>query len=385
MNHSRTEAPATAPPRVLFICSALRTGGAERQWSILVPSLAARGFAPHVVALRGGGRFFDDIRAAGVEIECAGLRSRYDVARIARVVRSARSDPPDLVVTQEINAHVVGALVAASCRVPHIGIEHTPSGLPRKLHRRLLSRLVARRLDALVAVGEAQVTDLTRLGFRREAISVIANGIPELKPERSRYDVRAELGVDQEAFVALLVATLRPQKRAHLFVSAIATAYERDAGVVGVVAGGGPDLDAIRSLAGRSGGAVTMLGERQDVADLVNAADAVCFTSVSEGLPMAALEAMSLARPIVAMAVPGIEEAVVDGETGVLVPSGDVDAFAVALRELRRDPAVARRLGEGGRRRFDRLYWADRMVDDYANLFRRVLGVNGTTRRVGSS
>lgn len=360
-------------PKILFICSALQTGGAERLWAILVPQLARRGFTPRVLTLTGRGRFFDELEAAGVDIGCARLKSRFDVGGVVRIIRSARTARPDLVVTQEINAHVIGAVVAAACRVPHVAIDHTPFGLPRARHRRALTRLIAPHVDALVAVGMEQIPDLTGLGYANERITVISNGVPDLRPDRSRADVLAELGLPETAWIALLVASLRRQKRAELFVSAVTAAHAADQRIVGVVVGGGPEFDVMHSLAGSSGGAVLVLGERRDVADLMHASDVACFTSAMEGLPMVALEAMALARPVVAMRVPGIEEAVVDGETGVLVESGDVESFANTLVRLSRAPETVARLGAGGRSRYERLYGAERMVEGYERLFARVL------------
>jgi glycosyltransferase involved in cell wall biosynthesis len=88
---------------------------------------------------------------------------------------------------------------------------------------------------------------------------------------------------------------------------------------------------------------------------------------------MVLLEAMSLAKAIVATDVAGIDDAVVAGENGLLVPVGDPDAFAAALLELAHDPELRERLGRGGRERQRREFTAARMADAYAAAFERVL------------
>jgi glycosyltransferase involved in cell wall biosynthesis len=163
-----------------------------------------------------------------------------------------------------------------------------------------------------------------------------------------------------------MVAALRPEKRADVFIAAVQHARRSDPRVRGFLVGSGRQEALIRGLAERSGGAVRVLGERGDVPDLLAAADAACLSSSAEALPMAVLEAMALGRPVVATDVGGTAEAVVDGRTGFVVPPGDADPFAHALLKLAADPTLARRLGEAGERRQRERFDGARMVDRYA-------------------
>jgi glycosyltransferase involved in cell wall biosynthesis len=357
--------------RVLFLYSTLTIGGAERQLALLVPELRARGFVPVVATLRHRGPHFEALARQGVEMEFAGMRSRFDVAGAARAYRLWRLRP-DVVVTSSIDAQVLGQLVAWRAGAPHVTIEHGGPGLPRALHRRLLVRLVARRVDRVVAVSETQVGELRWLGFRPDRIAVIPNGLPAPSPRRARAAVRAELGAEDGEVVALLAATLRPEKQAGHFVEAVLRARASDVRIRGVVAGGGPELERVRSLAGAAPGAVRVLGERDDVADLMAACDVVCLTSAFEGLPLSALEAMAAGRPVVATAVGGIGGAVADGVTGRLVPPGDLDAFAAALLELVQSPEERVALGTAGRRAYEQRYTLEQMADRYAELLEDV-------------
>ena len=136
----------------------------------------------------------------------------------------------------------------------------------------------------------------------------------------------------------------------------------------GVVAGGGPELERVRSLAAAVPDVVRVLGERPDASDLIRAADVVCLASAFEGLPMAVLEAMACGRPVVATAVGGVPDAVVDGQTGWLVPPGDEDALVDALVAAASAPAERRARGEAARQRYAERYSLERMVDAYAEL-----------------
>lgn len=353
---------------ILFLCSELQRGGAERQWAHLVPALRDRGLDVRVLALRDRGPFYDELAAAGVPVACAGMTSRFDVRGLRRAF--AWAGRPALVVSQGTNALVVGEAVATRSRVPHVAIEHTPPGLRRRRHQRLLTHTLSRAVDRLVAVSESQVTELERLGYRPAQVTVIRNGVPMLTAARSRDEVRGALGVAATDVVVLLVATLRPQKNVPLFIAAVERAQADEPAIRGFVAGGGPLLQETRERAGDDG-ATSVLGERADVPDLLAAADIVCLSSHTEATPMVLLEAMALGKPIVATRVGGNAEIVVDGETGLLVPPGDVDRFAAALVGLARDPAAREALGAAARARHEELFSLERMVNDYHALIER--------------
>ena len=350
---------------ILFLCSELRRGGAERQWTQLVPALQERGLEPRVLALRDTGPFYDELATAGIPVACAHMKSRFDVGGLRRAF--ALAGRPALVVSQGTNALVVGEAIATRAGVGHVTIEHAASGLPRRRHRRLLTRVVSRSVERVVAVGESQAAELEQRGYRAEQITVIRNGVPRLAPSRPRDQTRAELGLAVGDVAVMLVATLRQEKNVPLFLAAVEGAVGREPGIRGFIAGGGPLLPPIRELAGDSG-PTTVLGERDDVPDLLAAADIVCLTSDAEAMPMVLLEAGSLGRPVVATDVGGNREVVVDGETGLLVAPGDLGGVAGALLRLARDPELRRAMGERALARHEDLFTLERMVDGYRSL-----------------
>jgi len=295
------------------------------------------------------------------------MRSRIDLRGIARAYGLWRLRP-DIVFTSSVDAQVIGQLVATRAGAVHITVEHGGAGLPRALHRRMLVRAVAPRIARVVAVSATQLDELQRLGFRPERITVIPNGIPAPLPTRPREAVRAELELAEGDVLALLVATLRPEKRAEAFVDAVRRAHAREPRVRGVVAGGGPQLAWVQLLAAEEPEVVRVLGERSDVADLMAAADVVCLTSNFEGLPMTVLEAMALSRPVIATRVGGVPDAVTDGRTGRLVPPGDTDAFAEALVELARAPALRRAMGEAASVDYRERYTLEAMAERYGEV-----------------
>jgi glycosyltransferase involved in cell wall biosynthesis len=152
------------------------------------------------------------------------------------------------------------------------------------------------------------------------------------------------------------------------FAAALVSPQLEEIGVHGLVVGDGPLRPSVEEAARRADSRVHVLGERHDVPDLLSAADAFCLVSGTEALPMAVIEAMSAGLPVVASAVGGIPDAVVDGETGLLVAPGDDAALVAALERIAREPALARTLGAAGRERYERLFTANGMVAAYARL-----------------
>ena len=203
------------------------------------------------------------------------------------------------------------------------------------------------RANAVVAAAQSQTEHLVRDGYPPDAIRVIANGVADDPPVRDREAVRAELGVAPSAFLAVLVAALRPEKCAAVFVEQVSAAHAIEPSVQGVVVGDGPDAASVGRAVRRSGGAVRMLGYRADAVDIMHAGDVVCLTSAVEALPMSVLEAMSVARPVIATRVGGLPEVVEPGRTGFLISPDRPSELAHALVKPRSRPGARRGTGAG--------------------------------------
>jgi glycosyltransferase involved in cell wall biosynthesis len=223
-------------------------------------------------------------------------------------------------------------------------------------------------VTAVVGVAQSQKEQLVRDGYRPEAIRVIVSGVADDPPVRNREALRTELDIAPESFLAVLVTTLRPEKRASVFVDQVAAAHAAEPVVRGLVVGDGPDTASVVQAVERSGGVVRMLGFRADAVDIMHAADVVCLTSAVEALPMSVLEAMSVARPVIATHVGGLSEVVVDGETGLLISPDQPWEMAAELVGLARDASRLAQLGQAGRERQQRLFSIEAMTSGYAEL-----------------
>jgi glycosyltransferase involved in cell wall biosynthesis len=355
--------------RLLFVCPDMRTGGAERHWATLIPLLAERGAQVGVVCLAREGALFEVLRRAGVPVVCLHMSGRTDPRAWRRALGYARPRP-DAVVSRGVSGLIAGEAIARRASAPHVVNEHTPLTadgelLPLRPHQRTLTRLAAPGVERVIAVATRQREPLVRLGYRRERIEVIANGIEPLSAPADA----ARLAAPGE-FAVLCLARMQPEKRVDLFVRAVASARRADPRIRGFVAGDGDQRPQLERLADGSG--VELLGERSDTTALLAGADAFALTSAAEALPMSILEAMALGLPVVAPDLGGVADAVVPGETGVLTVPGQAAAVEEALLELAGDRERARRLGEAGRARQRERFTAAAMADAYLASLERV-------------
>jgi len=242
-----------------------------------------------------------------------------------------------------------------------------------RFRRRLALRLALGLSDRMVAVSHRLAADLRReLRVAASRISVLPNGV---RAERAQpAAVRGELGLDPNDRLLLSVGNLYPVKGHLHLVDALGVLGGRHGAVHLAIAGRGDLADSLQARAHELGlGArVHLLGLRSDIPALLAAADAFVLPSLSEGLPLALLEAMFAGRPIVASEVGEVGAALGDGDAGLLVPAGDSKALAAALGEVLGDPARARELGERAARRAAAEYDVSQMVRRYAAVYDEV-------------
>jgi glycosyltransferase involved in cell wall biosynthesis len=363
--------------RLLFIAADMHRGGAERQWATLIPALARRGAEARLLCLNDEGPLFEEVRAAGVPVSCLHLGGRADALALRRGLTEAGARP-GAVVTRGVSPQLVGEAIARRAGAAHVLNEHTPLTpegelLPLRPHQLGLTRLVAPRVDRVIAVSERQIEPLSGRGYRPERIVVVPNGLfqGDVAVRGAREDTRRQLGLDESHFAVLCVANLRAEKGVRAFVDAVAAARRQVPGLRGLLVGDGPERAALESLTAGSED-VRLLGSRGDVPDLLAASDAFCLLSEAEALPISILEAMALGRPVVTTDVGGSAEAVAHAQTGLVVAPRDTGAAAGALARLAAQPEWARQLGERGRERQRERFDGEAMVDGYGRALAEV-------------
>ena len=236
-------------------------------------------------------------------------------------------------------ARVAARLLPAKRRPVTVSTEHNVWGnfsRPTRLLNAVTARLDARRWAVSEEVRRSMWPSL------QASTSVLVHGIVQgaaTPAEGTRQRVRRDLGLTDDAIVAITVANLRREKDYPNLLEAARLALQENDRLVLLAVGQGPLADEIEALHRRLqlGDRVRLLGYRTDVADLLAAADIFILGSAYEGLPVSIMEAMAQGLPVVATAVGGVPEAVTEGMTGRLVPPRDPQALAQALNELASD------------------------------------------------
>jgi glycosyltransferase involved in cell wall biosynthesis len=311
------------------------------------------------------GPFVELARHEGFAADVIPLAGALDLAAIARLRRRLRGI--DVVHTHahfsvNVAARIAGRL--ASARVlAHMHIENAFRAGPTRHLQVALDNATARLCFAIVAVSDATRAALVRQGYPADRVVTVRNGIDAAEPTQP---VRLADGP-----TVLEVARLAEVKGQRVLLAAL-----RDVDATAVLVGcdlerGGAYEAELRREAERLGVAerVVFAGQRDDVPGLLAGCDVLCLPSTAEGLPLVVLEAMAQAKPVVATAVGGTPELVVDGETGLLVPPGDARALAEALGTVIADRELARRLGDAGRRRVLAEFSLSAMTDRVLGLY----------------
>ncbi|MBS1679503.1 MAG: glycosyltransferase [Actinobacteria bacterium] len=330
-----------------------------------------------------------ELREAGVALFPLSRDGRFDLAPWRSLVGRARRSEIDVVHTHKIGSNVWGALLSPLMGRPvFVAHEHTWSydGNPTRVF--LDRELIARRADAFVAVSREDQRRMIEIeGVPPAKTRFIANGIPPFPPATPGRDIRAELAIAADAPLVGVVATLRPQKALEVMVRAAAQVHEEVPEAVFLLIGGEAEVvgeaDRLAALAGELGlgDSFRVLGQRDDVPDLVAALDIGALSSDFEGSPLSVMEYMEAGKPVVATNVGGLPDLVVEGVNGFLVERQDPAALAAALVALLRDPELARRMGEAGRTRRREEFSIEATARRCGELYEELMVAKGSTRQ----
>jgi glycosyltransferase involved in cell wall biosynthesis len=345
--------------------------GSEVYLLSLLPALRARGWDVRLVMLHegepGAFEFARELSGRGVPITEIPLVADVDAVAFFRLVAHLLRERPDAIHTHLVHADFYGQLAGALTRVPlSISMKHGFNEFRELGSFAFADRAVARLADANIAISRGLAAYLTKIeGFDETRFQIVHYGIAPGSDPRP-YSANARL---------LCVGRLIPIKGHILLLRAFAEARAGAPELTLEIAGWGPLEPALRALAKELEieDAVRFLGPVVPIQPAVEGAAIVVLPSLGEGFGMAALEAMERARPVIATSVGGLNDQIRHGETGLLVPVGDVEALANAILELVREPERAAALGAAGRRRALEHFSEERSIDRMEILYRALL------------
>jgi glycosyltransferase involved in cell wall biosynthesis len=370
--------------RVLFLSTSMGMGGADKQLLTAAQEMRARGYQVLIVSLTPLGPMGLEARSLGIPTESLGMRRGVpDPRGLLRLIRLVRRWKPEVLHSHMVHANLMARALRLFVRLPvMVSTIHSISdgGRLRTTAYRLTNGLV----DQMTIVSEAAAERFIRERIiPPKLLTVIPNGIDtdrfQLLPPGTRESLRRSLGLEQQ-FVWLAVGRFVPAKDYPNMLNAFVRVCERVPDTVLLLVGKGALQEETEALVQSLGlgGRVRFLGVRQDVPELMSAADGYVLSSAWEGMPIVLLEAAAAALPIVATAVGGNQEVVRDGETGFLVPPGDHEALAGAmLRLMEMSQADRRSMGRRGLEHVQAHYGLHRVVERWDAVYREVLARKG--------
>ncbi len=366
-----------APKRLLFLITKAELGGAQSHVADLIRGFAAN-YQIHL-GVGSDGPLTEQARIAGAQVHflprmVRSINPFTDAASVRECLDLVRRVQPDLLHLHSSKAGIVGRLVGRKTGIPAVFTAHGwgfSPGVPRK--RQFLALQVERALapmaQKIICVSEfdRQLALRARVG-NAKLLCTVRGGI-ELKAPDMPAGLAAEVAAQPPRF--LMVARFSEQKDQNILLRAFAHIEEEafvDLVGTGPLMGRTQELCRALKLENR----VQFLGDRHDVAQLLQRAAGFVLSTHYEGLPISILEAMRAGLPVIATDVGGISEEVEQGQTGILVPRGDTKSLADALRALIRDPARRVQMGEAGKRKFEREFGVQKMLDGVEAVYREV-------------
>jgi glycosyltransferase involved in cell wall biosynthesis len=368
---------------IVHLLSSFGTGGQERVAVTLAEGQVAAGHRVLAVSLAAApdGPEAERFRAVGADTHRLAKRDRgFDAGLVLRLSKLLSRERASVVHTHNPQPLIYGAPAA---RLSGAALVHTKHGAnPDHLRRRLVRRIAGHLAHAYVAVSPATAAIAERgRECAKRRLRVIENGVDVdhyRRDERARRELRQELGIPESAWVTGTVGRIAPEKDHVSLVDAMAPLLG-DAHRL-VIVGAGPEEECVRAhvVAQPSARWIHLTGARSDVSRLLSAFDVFVLSSKTEGLPLVIPEAMAASLPVVSTAVGGIGSVVRDGETGLLVPAGDVMALRKALSSMASERERARAMGVAARRLAEQRYSKQRMVGDYLALYQTCTKAGGT-------
>jgi glycosyltransferase involved in cell wall biosynthesis len=372
--------------KILFIITRLIPGGAQRELLELLARLDRRRFHISLACHPRGGwvsrgaALSEAFRRVPTLVR--PISPLNDLRAAVELIRLMRRERFHIVHTHTSKAGIVGRLAARLARVPVV--VHTPHGTV--FHESFLSPLMQRvialaeraaacRCDCIITKSAREADEYVR---RRIApagkFHTIHSGLdmPALECANiAPRAVRASLRIADGQPVVLYPARFVPEKDHASFLRAFEMVLESVPNAVAVLAGDGPLRMAIERQAAPliQSRSLLSLGFREDVPQLMRAADLCVNASLTEGLPLTVAEALALGRPVVATDVGGTREIIRDGETGLLVRASDSFALGRAILRLLANPELARELGEAGQRLARPIFDMNKMIANTTELY----------------
>ena len=360
--------------RVVHIISSMSVGGMEHFAVRMAAWQKRAGMEASILSLQGSGPLQAEAEAAGVSVHALG-GSNKAVRVLKGLLTICRLRP------QIVHGHNQTSVQYALLGKRMIGAKVLITAHGRgKSDYREPKQEEWRQVSAVTAVSEAvaeEICDSLPVG----RLSVILNGVETSVAKRPREETRKSFGIDETEIVGTIVARIDAMKGHDTLLEACATLKRRNKEFTLLIVGDGVERGNRERLSCELNlppDKVRFLGFRNDVPDILSASDFFLLPSLTEGLPLSVLEAMSHGLAVVATNVGGIPELVQEGVHGLLVPPKNQSSLANAIEQILMNPALRREMGRLGFSRVQKEFSFDAMMEKYSERYEQVLSQRET-------
>lgn len=336
------------------------------------------------------GRLADELRVLGIDVVVLDEQKLSAVDILIRLTRLLRERDIDIVHTHRYKDTILGTIAAKWTGVPYLvrtihGLVEPLSGWNRakfSTYEALDKLTLWCAANRIIAVSKQMAETLKASGYRASSVMCIHNGVDlsRLRPRKSREQIRKELGLTPRTLLVGTAGRLAPVKAHDSLLRAATLILREEPHARFLIVGDGPLREELVALADNLGVRRECLfpGARPDVHDLIWAMDIFVLPSLSEGIPMALLEAMALGRPVVATAVGGVPEIVTHSSNGLLVKPGDEQALATACLDLAFDRTRAQSIGASARETIEEAFSHETTGRTVVDTYRDVVSAPAT-------
>ena len=380
MNHLPAQVSRLTQPtralRTMFIITSMPVGGAETLLVNMVRRFDRTRIVPMIGCLKEKGVLGEEL-SSEIPVYENLIYHKYDVAVAARLRKLFKEEKLDAVITVGAGDKMFwGRLAARYARLPVILSALHSTGWPDGVGR--LNRLLTGITDGFIACAQQHAEyQVQEERFPASKVFMIPNGIDTERfvfSAQSRKQWREKYGISEEAPVVGIVAALRPEKNHAMFLEAARLTLQQRPDAQFVIAGDGPERPGLEKIAAEKDitDQVKFLGSVSDIPGVLSMLDLFALSSHNEASPVSILEALSCERPVVAPAVGSINESVIEGTTGFLIPAGDDKALADRWLKVLNDEALAKQLGTAGRQHVIANSSLQSMTDGYTELIETI-------------
>lgn len=386
-NKQTSESPDRFAPQQrnrISVCHVIEGGawaGAEVQVATLLRALSkCPDISLHAIVLQEG-RLADELRTFGVDVQIVSERQRSFPRVISECSEFLKRKNIQILHSHNYKENLVALLLSRICNVPHLvrtehGHPEPYSAVRNPKHWCVLAanRIAAKYTAARIVSVSSDLGEFWMRHVDPQKVTILRNGV-DLERVRSSFspaEAKQRLGISEDSFVVGVAARLECIKRHDLFLATASYLAQRIPNSNFVIAGGGRQKESLRRLILESGlqNRVALLGERNDVYDVLRAMDILLVCSDHEGIPMVMLEAMALGVTVVSRKVGGIPEVIRDGVNGILVPSDDPEELARACMSIFQEPSLRANLRQTAQDEIHRRYSADENAETMVELYR---------------